>query len=46
VRSLCEHLAERRSTGLNMRAITGYCFVVFEATGVLFGGALLLLGAG
>lgn len=31
--------------GLNMRAIMGYCFVVFAATGVLFGGALLLLGA-
>jgi len=31
--------------GLNMRAIMGYCFVVFAATGLLFGGALLLLGA-
>lgn len=32
--------------GLNMRAIMGYCFVVFAATAVLFGGALLVLGAG
>ncbi|MEQ8857647.1 MAG: TIGR00366 family protein [Pseudomonadales bacterium] len=32
--------------GLNMRAIMGYCFVVFAASGVLFGGALLLLGGG
>ncbi len=30
--------------GLNMRAIMGYCFLVFVATGVLFGGTLLLLG--
>lgn len=32
--------------GLGMRAIMGYCFVVFLATFVLFGGALLLTGAG
>lgn len=31
--------------GLNMRAIMGYCFMVFALTAVLFGGALLLLGA-
>lgn len=31
--------------GLNMRAIMGYCFVVFAATGLLFGGMLLWLGA-
>ncbi len=31
--------------GLNMRAIMGYCFMVFGLTAVLFGGALLLLGA-
>lgn len=30
--------------GLNMRAIMGYCFIVFAVTGVLFGGALLLVG--
>lgn len=32
--------------GLNVRAILGYCFVVFLATFVLFGGGLLLVGAG
>lgn len=32
--------------GLGMRAIMGYCFVTFAATALLFGGALLLLGAG
>jgi short-chain fatty acids transporter len=32
--------------GLSMRAIMGYCFVVFLVTFVLFGGALLLIGPG
>ena len=32
--------------GLSMRAIMGYCFVVFLVTFVLFGGALLLIGSG
>jgi short-chain fatty acids transporter len=32
--------------GLSARAIMGYCFVVFLATFVLFGGGLLLVGAG
>ena len=32
--------------GLDARAIMGYCFVVLLATGVLFGGALLFVGAG
>lgn len=30
--------------GLDMRAIMGYCFMVFALTGLLFGGGLLLLG--
>jgi short-chain fatty acids transporter len=32
--------------GLSARAIMGYCFVIFLATFVLFGGGLLLVGAG
>jgi short-chain fatty acids transporter len=32
--------------GLGMRAVMGYCVVVFAATFLLFGGALLLVGAG
>ena len=32
--------------GLGVRSIMGYCFLVFLATFVLFGGALLLVGAG
>ena len=32
--------------GLNARAIMGYCFVVFLATFVVFGGGLLIVGAG
>jgi short-chain fatty acids transporter len=32
--------------GLNARAIMGYCFLIFLATFVLFGGGLLLVGSG
>ena len=31
--------------GLRARAIMGYCLVTFVATGIVFGGGLLLVGA-
>ena len=31
--------------GLPLRSVLGYCFVTFAVSGMLFGGALLLLGA-
>ncbi|MGF1475513.1 MAG: short-chain fatty acid transporter [Geminicoccaceae bacterium] len=32
--------------GLHMRAIMGYCFVVFFAAGIVLGGSLLIIGGG